>query len=210
MAKRLTPPTPADQALAADCQRKRKAGQQPKAVELAAFRRVSAWQEEELRWKYYEAIPKGHYNRLSGRPNKVLDEQALRYQLPLQGPTVNLQAVLTAFHDLLAKYRDRLVDDDDEAMQGEITPALEKWREEKWKLARLERQEREGLLLPRDVLHDCLQKIASQLREQGEFLQREFGSEALDGWNERLETIQQTVDELLADLPTTEEEEDGE
>jgi hypothetical protein len=208
MAKRLTPPTDADRQLAAAWQRKNNAGQKASKEEERAYRRVIAFNEEQARWKFYRAVPKGHYCALASRQQKIIDEQGARYGLPVLGPVVNLEELITAVHDLLAAQGSKLLAEDDEAMQGEVTPALEKWREEKWRLARLDRQEREGLLLPRDVVHSYLQKFASQLREQGEFLQREYGPDALEAWNERLDTIERSAAELLDGMEPAEEDGD--
>ena len=45
-------------------------------------------------------------------------------------------------------------------------------------LARLERLEREGDLLPRDATHNMLGRVAALLRDAGLTLQRQFGAEA--------------------------------
>ena len=45
-------------------------------------------------------------------------------------------------------------------------------------LAKLERQEREGALIPRDDSREGLGRIAARLRAAGELLERQFGAEA--------------------------------
>lgn len=51
---------------------------------------------------YVAAVPKGDYVRLSGRQHKLLADQARLYDLPVDGPTVDLAAALSAMHDLIA------------------------------------------------------------------------------------------------------------
>jgi len=204
MAKVLCP-TDAERSLAAACQRKQQAGQTPTQLEQRAYKKVSAYNEEQARWRFYRSLPKGHYCTLSGRQQKTIDQQAGLYGLPLLGPTLDLQQVLTAFHDLLAEHGEKFLPADETLDAGD-SPALEKWRHEKWLLARIERRQKEKDLVPRDVLHNYLQNIGNQLREVGEFLQRNYGPDALDHWNDKLDTIEKNVTELIQGLETTPEE----
>ena len=66
----------------------------------------------------------------------------------------------------------------DPLLAGATSPALEEYRRERAILARLERLEREGDLLPRDATHNMLGRIAALLRDAGLTLQRQFGAEA--------------------------------
>jgi len=186
-----------DRELAARALRKRRAGHKPTRQESAALRRIEKAEEERRRWEYYATIPKGHYNQLSGRPTKVLNEQAERYGIPIGGKTVNLGEVLFWLHDFLKKNRNKLATTEGEdPMSGEISPALERWREEKYLLARLERLERENKLLPRDLVHDGLALMATILRRLGENMQKHHGSdahqlvdEALDDWERQVSAL---------------------
>lgn len=58
------------------------------------------------------------------------------------------------------------------------SPALEEYRRERAMLARLERLEREGQLVRRDVIHQHLTRFASAIRQAGEQLQKAFGADA--------------------------------
>lgn len=60
----------------------------------------------------------------------------------------------------------------DPEMIGPDSPALERFREERWRITKLERQTMEGTLLRRDVVRDVLGLVASQLRRLGERLQQ--------------------------------------
>jgi hypothetical protein len=58
------------------------------------------------------------------------------------------------------------------------SPALEEYRRERAKLARLERLERERQLVRREVIHQHLTRFASIIRQLGEQLQKAYGADA--------------------------------
>lgn len=47
-------------------------------------------------------IPKGLYCELASRQHKLIDDAAERYDLPIDGPTVNLFEAIKSLHDLIA------------------------------------------------------------------------------------------------------------
>lgn len=67
---------------------------------------------------------------------------------------------------------------DDPLLGGPASPALERYREERAALARLERLERERTLIPRAAVHDGLASCAGILRRAGDALQRNHGEAA--------------------------------
>src|SRR5690242_10540213 len=71
--------------------------------ERTALKRHEKDKEERLRWQYYASIPQKHWRQMSGRQSKVINEQAERYGLPFGGPTINLSAVVRAWHNFLAE-----------------------------------------------------------------------------------------------------------
>ena len=148
--------------------------------ERGILKRHERQKEERLRWQYYRSIPQKHWRDMSGRQTKVINEQALRYGIPFGGRTVDLPAVVMALHDFLAENAQRLSRDPDEMLVGAGSPALERYREERAELARLDRQERQQQLLPRDVVNASLSQIATVRRGAGETLQREFGAAAAE------------------------------
>src|SRR6186997_2406488 len=161
MTRTAEPPAPdasarVDHDLVASAYRKVVNKQELSRAEQTALKRWEKEKEERLRWQYYAAIPQKHWRAMSGRQTKVINEQALRYDLPFGGATVNLPAVVRALHDFLAENAHKLNKDDDELLQGNGSPALERYREERALLARLDRQEREGQLLPREVTRIAL------------------------------------------------------
>ena len=141
---------------------------------------------------------------MCGRPPKVINEQADRYGLPLRGKTLDLYAVLSAFHGFLAANKHKLAaTDGEDPMSGENSPALEKWREEKWLLARLERRRQEERLLPRQDVHDGLIRMSSILRNLGDTAQREYGPDAAQLVLEALDDWQRELMEIYGDRDAT-------
>ncbi len=161
------------------------AGEPLSRREQQAVKRFERRREERLRWRYYRSIPQKHWRAMSGRHPKVLKEQAARYGLPFGDKTVDLTKLAPALHDLLNRCGPLLVAE----TSGTDTPsaALERYRAERAALARLDRLEREGALLPRDQVRTVLLRIAALLREAGETLRRDFGEAAADIVREALE-----------------------
>ena len=162
--------------------------------ERRALKRHESEREERLRKQYYASIPQKHWREMSGRQAKVINEQAQRYGIPFSGKTINLLAVVRALHDFLADNAVKLARDEDPLMQGTGSPALERYREERALMARLDRLEREGELLPRDEVREALGRISSILRSAGDTLQRHYGTGALEVLCEALDDAQREVD----------------
>jgi hypothetical protein len=144
-----------------------------KTISVQERRSFQRFLETEIAPLVLTRISKRAYVALSGRQHKVLLEQATRYSLPLRGETVDLTALVPAFHDFLAVYGRRLVGngDPDLLMEGS-SPWLEKYREEKARLARLDRLKREGSLFPREQVLQHLRAITGVLRSTGERMVR--------------------------------------
>ncbi len=167
--------------------------------ERAALKRHEREKEERLRWQYYAAVPQKHWRQMSGRQAKVLNEQAHRYGIPFDGAAINLPAVVRALHDFLADNAQKLARDDDPLMQGSGSPALERYREERAAMARLDRLEREQQLIPRDAARQSLGRIAAILRGAGDALQREFGAAAVDILYEALDDSEREIARAFGD-----------
>lgn len=186
---------------AAECLRKQKAGQTPSRSELSALTKLRSQREEEERWRHYRSVPKKHYVSMSGRAHKILDDQAARYGIPLMGPVVDLPALVTWFHDFLAENGPLLLRTvgTDQLLSGDIqdSPALEKLREETFKLKRLERLEKERSLLRRDQIHEGFATFAARLRACGDQLQKKCGPDALEILNSALEGGEQEILRVL-------------
>lgn len=166
--------------------------------EKAALRAHQKIQEEETRWKYYESIPQKHWVAMSGRQWKVLNEQAVRYELPFNGAVISLPKVVKAWHDFLAKNKVKLARDETVVMDGPNSPALERYREERALTARLTRLEREGQLVDRDQVRQSMQKSAAVIREAGERLQKQFGPLAAQILYEAIDDAEAEVERAFA------------
>ena len=188
-----------DRKLAADAYKKVMAGQTLTSRELSLLRRLEKDKEERLRWQYYSSISQKHWTQMSGRQAKVLIEQQQRYDLPLGGKTIDLTKLARAFHDFLADNAHKLSKDDDELMQGNGSPALERYREERAAMARLDRLEREGSLINRDDARQAMGRIASILRGAAEMLQRDFGAEAGEVLIEALVDAEREIQQAFGD-----------
>jgi hypothetical protein len=185
--------------------------QELSAQERSALRRFEKQREEKLRWTFYGSIPQKHWRQMSGRQTKVLNEQAERYGIPFGGPTINLPSVVRAVHDFLAANSHRLAGDDDPMLVGGSSPALERYREERAALARMDRMERERLLVSRDEVREGLGRIAAMLRGAGDVLQRQFGPAALEVLNDALDDAQREIDRCFGDTdePIPQHDTDG-
>ncbi len=149
--------------------------------EQSTLSRFERDREERLRWQYYETIPKKHWQRMSGRQVKVINEQAARYGLPIGGPTIDLAAFIPAFHDFLARNSQKLAQEEDELLRsGHASPALEWYRRERARLARLDRRAREGELISWREFDYVVRELTDLVRGAGERLYRDYGKEVGD------------------------------
>lgn len=199
--KPTKPPTEAtsaaeqlDRQLAGEAYKKLLAGQDLSEKEKRVLKRFEKEKEERLRWQFYGAIPQKHWRTMSGRQTKVINEQAARYGIPFGGASINLSAVVRALHDFLADNAVKLAKEEDDLMQGSGSPALERYREERAALARLDRLEREQQLVPRDQVREALGRVAAILRGAGDSLQRQFGVAAVEVLYEALDDAQRELD----------------
>lgn len=183
--RRLTATEAADRELAASALQKRRRKQKPTREEMAALRRVEKQEERRLRWQYYETVPQKDYREMVGRQTKQLQDVAARWGIPCDSRTISLPKVLRAFHDFVARHARVLsaakgVGEDDMSGGGAGSEALEKYRHERYLLSRLERLERERVLLPREEVHEGLAHVAAFYRSMQEKLERSFGREVAD------------------------------
>lgn len=191
-----------DRELAALALQKRRAGKDPTRQELAALRRVEKARDEEQRWDHYRSIPQKHWRLLSGRPAKVLHEQADRYGIAFGGAQVDLTVIVPQFHAFLARNakvleRADAPDPDDPALFGPDTPSLERLRFYTAELRRMDFEERQKTHLPRDVIHTMLGELAAALRDRVQTLDEEFGVDAGNLIREALDDTQRIIQRTL-------------
>lgn len=184
-------------------------GQELTRPERALLVRYEKGKEERLRWQYYRSIPQKHWRQMSGRQTKVLAEQAARYDWPFGGRTIDLTVLAKALHDFLADNAYRLSADDDPMLSGTGSPALERYREERAALARLDRLERERDLIARQTAREALGRIAMILRGAGETLRRQFGAEPMTVLNEALDDAEREIGSAFGSEPVSSEAPDA-
>jgi len=190
-----------DKELALAALQKRKAGETPSSKELAALKRVDNAKEEEHRRLLYRTVPKKDYQDLSGRPRKVLIDQA-KYGLPVVGPVIDLGPVLCWFHDLLAKLARtksgrRFLARQDSDLSADTPSPADEYQIERAKLAKMERMERERQLVARELSHACWQRVAHRLQQIGVSLETEYGPEMLKIWNDGLKDCSREVEAVF-------------
>lgn len=143
-------------------------------------------------------FPKGVYCTLSSRQQKVIDEQAIRYQLPLRGETLDLGQVLTAFHDFLSSNAKRLGDstsggNDRDSLELEKLRVQISQMQHRTELIKLDFAQASANTIHRHEVRERLQWLATQLRGFGQYLQRTFGDAAVKALNETLDKIEREI-----------------
>jgi hypothetical protein len=163
--------------------------------EQAALKRHEKGREETLRWQYYRSIPQKHWREMSGRQAKVLNEQALLYGLPFGSASISLPDVVRRLHDLLATHGRQLLADESDPLLGRgNSPALEQYRQERARLAQLDRLEREGELVEAVLVRAFLTRLAELCRTAGTQLQTQCGALAHELWESVFDQIEREVD----------------
>jgi hypothetical protein len=201
MAQRQQRVSDRDRRLAAAARQKQAAGRRPTKAEQRALHKVT----EALRYQTFlevaAAVPKWQIIKWANRQHKTVDEASDRYGLPCIGEEIDMAEVFRwIFAFLKENSRQLMSTEGEDPMSGLDSPMLERWREEKWKLAKLERQQREQLLLPRHEVHESLGRMASIMRQAADTLQKHHGPiqpaeaygvmmEAVDNWDRVLETL---------------------
>lgn len=168
------------------------AGDNSKKLSETARRRM----ESEFFQRYAKRVPQKEFCLLSGRQAKQLKEQAIRYGFPIDGPTVDLYESTRSFFDFIGRHASKLVPgSEDPLLDGASTPWLERYREERTKMARLERHKLEGQLIGRSDIHEKLGALANVMHQTGDHLGRRFGPDAAAIFNQMLEVFERQVSE---------------
>jgi hypothetical protein len=79
-----------------------------------------------------------------------------------------------------------------------VSPALEKFRNERYKLARMERLEKQNKLIPRVKVRHVLAHLASVLRDTTDRLQKLFGPRVVETMDETLLCFEAEIEDLCA------------
>jgi len=194
-------PSDADRALLTGRMAKVAAGERPNREEDAAFRRYQKQLENADRWNYYKTIPKSHWLAMSGTSYATLKHHSGRYGVPVQTEIIDLSAVARWLHDFLSRNAAKLANDaDDPAMSDRIEPgsaALERYRQERFLMVRLDRMERERTLVDRAKIHEAFAIAASVLRRAGDNLACQFGEGARRLLNQAIDDAERTVNNVV-------------
>lgn len=182
------------------------AGEQLSRAELAALRDYERGIEAGAVERYLAAVPQKTYRAWCGRQTKILHDQAELYGAPLDGPTVNLPELVRWLHDWLARHKHQLSAiakgaDEDGAPKSMNRKLLDEQLEQsrqKNRLLELELAEREGELLPRELVHAQLGRCASVIRAMGVRLTKRYGNEAGDIVRNAIEDFAAAIDDETA------------
>jgi hypothetical protein len=166
-------------------------------------------QRDLLSAELYHAVPKGVFCAMAGRQQKVIDEQAERYDLPIDDATIDLFAAIRAYHDLLtANHRYiRPADDAESINNGDVSEMevhelhVAKLQEEVAKLrnsnllSAIKVKHASGDTIDRGELRQLLGWLSTRLEGFGQQLRRSSGGEdAQKSLNEFLEHLASECD----------------
>jgi hypothetical protein len=168
-----TPAEQVDRDLAREALRKKQAGLQPSAREAAALRRIQKAEDERRRWEHYSSIPQKHWIAMSGRQAKIINEQAALYGLPFAGATIDLPAVVRAFHELLAEHGRKILKSDDIETDPDTALKVIKTKRQQFFY-----EQDLGNWISKEDVHEGMEIFAEAIRGASERLQRDYGPDA--------------------------------
>jgi len=170
-----------DRKLASDALSKMKRSEVPNARESSALKRIEKDREEKLRWQYYRSIPKKHWQEMSGRQIKVINEQGERYNLHLAERQIDLPKFVRAFHDFLAANSVKLSTETDPLLAaGGDSVGLERYRTARASQEEIKLEQMRLNYIPRDEVEQGLIDFSRHVRRAGDTLERQFGHEAAE------------------------------
>ncbi|MEM8493822.1 MAG: hypothetical protein AAF663_00365 [Planctomycetota bacterium] len=109
----------------------------------------------------------------------------IRPDLPKSATKGKAAALRFAAADVVAAHVAREVErattptgDEDDAMTGPPSDMLERWREERWRISRIQRLELERTLMPIGIVREVLDAFAVPIRGAGDQLQKHHGNSA--------------------------------
>jgi hypothetical protein len=166
-------------------------------AELATVERWRRAEFERQRDAFLRALPKGVYCALAGRQHKVVDEFGGRYDIPIDGPTVDLFAAVNALHsrvsELAAAARPALEGDESDLLREKLKQEIGKLQRQSASL-QIDLDTHMQKLLARVDVQNGLEWLAGQLRALGSRLYREAGPTAQDAVNDFLDTLAAELD----------------
>ena len=172
----------------------------PKAV--ARPKLTARAEDREARRRLYRKLPQQDWLELSDRKLKQLQEQAIRYQIPIATAPIDLYAAVQGLFATIAAFaRGRHPKPAEDASDADVlmssafggSPALERYRDEKARITKMQREELERSLVSVDSLVPMLGKVSGLIRDAGERLQTRFGPEAVEILNEAIDAADEEV-----------------
>lgn len=163
--------------------------------EISLVRKYDEIVAESNREDAFLNLPKGIYCKLSGRQQKVVDEQAVRYGLAIDGSKIDLYQVLKKFHDILAEWGPTI----NELQGAEGSLRTEKLRREiellerRSKSIELDIKNKQDEFIDRNTLRVRMEWLANKLRTVSERLGKRFGAESQVLLNHALSQIEEEL-----------------
>jgi hypothetical protein len=186
---------PVDTVAALEAKLKQAKGQVLTASETSLARRYDEAIAIEVRDDFLLNLPKGIYCKLAGRHQRVVDDQAVRYEMPIDGPKIDLFQVLKKFHDILGEWGPTIRE-----LQGEEgSLRTEKLRKEiellerRSKSIELDIKNKQNEFIDRATLRIRMDWFSNKLRSFSEKLGRRFGGDAQVLFNTLLTQIEEDL-----------------
>lgn len=161
------------------------------------YKRLLAKRKDAEFLEYCQSMPKKIWSVWSGRESRVLLDQSANYGIPLDKPTVCLPDVAKWVHDFLKEHGAKINAMEEGGSSNASSPNLERQRKAQAERVELWLAKERKNLIPREVIHDGLMKIANILRQCGEMLQRQHGREVAGAFNECLDDAERQIEETL-------------
>lgn len=150
---------------------------------------------EEILTEVLTKFPKRLYGTLAGLQQKSLDDQALQFNLPLRGATIDLGDLLHSFHDLLSQHANKFSSDIDDrnALECEKLRAQIAQMEHRTQLLQLDLAREKSDTIQRADIRHRLKWLSDQLRQFGDGLGKRFGADAQKSLNNLLDKLEREI-----------------
>jgi hypothetical protein len=177
--------------LAAAAIARERSGSVPTSPQAAARARVEAWYEKKAIDKLVANFPRAKFWELIKTTPQKAYGISKRYKLPLAADEpINLGDVFEWLFNILKS---------GEWVQAEENDALERCRETKAELLKIELATKQGQLVSAEHVRGIHAIIAQILRRCGETLERRHGEDAAEALREALGDAQAHVNEFLSE-----------
>lgn len=152
--------------------------------------------KERLRVEILGRFPKREYLAIIRKSQKSLDEQALKFDLPiLRGDTIDLTEVIESFHELLADFAERFNQDpnDRNALECEKLRSQIAQMTHRTELLKLNYARENADSIRRAEVRQRLAWIADELRQFGVMIGVQYGKGAQKLLNDLLDKMEREI-----------------